>query len=132
MTQMPIELMMLAYAVVWLFVIILVTTLFSLKQRSLPQLAGPRDDLSAPTGMYARGLRNVENHKEGLILFAPFALIVGLGGLSDQWTVLGAQLFFWSRLAHGVLYFLGVPWLRTLAWLVGIVGTAMLACAVIF
>lgn len=129
---MPVELAMLAYSVVWLFVIILVTTVLSLQQRSIGQLAGPRDDLPAPTGTYARGLRNVENHKEGLILFAPFVLIAAMTQNFDSYTALGAQLFFWSRIAHGVLYFLGVPWLRTLAWLVGIVGTAMIACAVIF
>jgi len=113
-------------------VIILVTTVLSLQQRSIGQLAGARDDLPAPTGTYARGLRNVENHKEGLILFAPLVLIAAWTQNLDSYTALGAQLFFWGRIAHGVLYFVGVPWLRTLAWLVGIVGTAMIACAVIF
>jgi len=124
--------MMLALATVWLFVLIFLSAIFARSQRSVSDLVGPRDGLPAPTGMYARALRNVDNHREGLILFAPFALMVVMTGQSDQWTVLGAQLFFYSRIVHGILYLAGVPWLRTLAWVVGIVGTAMLACAVIF
>jgi uncharacterized MAPEG superfamily protein len=124
--------MMLALATVWLFVLIVAMAFFSLSQRTLPQLAGPRDNLPEPTGMFARAKRNVDNHREGLILFAPFALIVAFGGLSNEMTVLGAQIFFWSRIFHGVLYLAGVPWLRTLAWVIGIIGTAMVAWPIFF
>ena len=34
--------------------------------------------------------------------------------------MLGAQLFFYSRVAHAILYILGVPLVRPLAWAVGI------------
>ncbi len=40
-------------------------------------------------------------------------------------TVLGAQLFFYARLVHALLYLSGVPWIRPLAWGVGIVGTVL-------
>ena len=129
---MPVELLMLALSTVWLFVLIVVTTQFSLSQRSMQDLAGARDELPAPTGMYARGARTVANHREGLILFAPFALIVVTQDLSTGLTVMGAQLFFYSRVAHGLLYFAGVPWLRTIAWTVGIVGTGMVAWPIFF
>jgi uncharacterized MAPEG superfamily protein len=123
---------MLALSVVWLFVMILVMAVFSLNQRTVAQLAGPRDNLPDPTGMFARAKRNVDNHREGLILFAPFVLIAAMTQNFDPMTALGAQLFFYSRVAHGILYLAGVPWLRTLAWVVGIVGTGMVAWAVFF
>ena len=129
---MPIELMMLALSTVWLFVLIVITTQFGLSQRSIQDLAGARDDLSAPTGMFARGTRTVANHREGLILFAPFALIAATQGLTTEVTAVGAQLFFYSRVVHGLLYFAGVPWARTLAWVVGIVGTGMVAWPIFF
>ena len=44
-------------------------------------------------------------------------------------TALGAQLFFWCRLAHAVVYIAGIPYLRTLAWLVSVVGMVMIAVA---
>ncbi len=129
---MPIELLMLALATVWLFVMIVASAVFAQPQRSFAQLAGSRDDLPAPTGAFARAMRNVDNHREGLILFAPFALIVVMTGAADAMSALGAQLFFYSRVAHGILYLVGVPWLRTVAWVVGIVGTAMVAWPIFF
>ena len=45
--------------------------------------------------------------------------------------MLGAELFFWSRVAHAVLYLAGVPWIRPVAWGVGMVGTIMVLAAVL-
>jgi uncharacterized MAPEG superfamily protein len=40
---------------------------------------------------------------------------------------MGATIFFWARLAYAVIYLIGIPWLRTLAWFVGVIGMAMIA-----
>lgn len=76
-------------------------------------------------------LRVVDNHREGLTMFAPLVLIAAVAQISNQWTVLGAQLFFYSRLAHAVLYIAGVPLVRPLAWTVGLIGTFMVLLAVL-
>ncbi len=129
---MPIELTMLALATVWLFVLIVVMATLSRSQRSIPELLGPRDGLSEPEGLFARAKRTVDNHREGLLLFAPFALIVVTQGASTEWTVMGAQLFFYSRVVHALTYMVGVPYVRTLVWAVGIVGTGMVAWPIFF
>ncbi len=129
---MPIELTMLALATVWLFILIVVMALLSRSQRSIPDLLGPRDNLPEPAGLFARAKRTVDNHREGLILFAPFALIVATQSASTEWTVMGAQLFCYSRVVHGLTYMAGVPYVRTLAWAVGIVGTGMVAWPIFF
>ena len=41
-------------------------------------------------------------------------------------TQLGAQLFFWARLAYAVIYLIGIPYLRTLAWIVSAAGLALI------
>ena len=41
-------------------------------------------------------------------------------------TLLGAELFFWGRLAHWLIYIAGIPWLRTLAWLVSVLGMILI------
>ena len=41
---------------------------------------------------------------------------------------MGALVFFWARLAYAVIYLLGVPWLRTAAWFVSVIGMVMIAC----
>jgi len=123
---------MLALSVVWLFVMIVAMAVFATSQRSVAQLAGSRDDLPEPTGMFARAKRAVDNQREGIILFAPFVLIAAMTQNFDAMTAIGAQIFFYSRVAHGLLYLAGVPWLRTITWVVGIVGTGMVAWPIFF
>ncbi len=126
---MSVELTMLAYSVALLFVIILIQANAGVMAQGLMPMVNNRDNLPAPTPFQARMKRVVDNHREGLILFAPLVLIAAHQGVSTSTTVLGAQLFFYSRVAHAVLYIAGVPVLRPLAWTVGIVGIVMIFLA---
>ncbi len=122
---MTIELTMLVYSVALLFLLILVQALSGVLAQGLPQMAGSRDNLPDPQPFQARTKRIVDNHREGLALFAPLVLVAAVAHISNPWTVLGAQLFFYARVAHALLYLMGVPWIRPLAWGVGIVGTVL-------
>ena len=51
--------------------------------------------------------------------------------ISDASTVLGAELFFYSRLAHAALYLAGVPFIRPLAWAGSVAGTIMVLMAIL-
>jgi uncharacterized MAPEG superfamily protein len=42
-------------------------------------------------------------------------LIAQVTSKTTATTLLGCELFFWGRLAHWLIYFAGIPWLRTLA-----------------
>lgn len=35
-----------------------------------------------------------------------------------------AQIFFWARVVHAVVYWFGIPYIRTLAFVVGVVAVA--------
>ncbi len=128
---MTIELSMLVYSAALLLVLIVVQATSGVMAQGLPAMAGNRDDLPAPKPFQSRTRRLVDNHREGLTLFAPLILAAALAHVSNGWTVLGAQLFFYARVAHAILYLLGVPWVRPLAWAVGIVGTIMVLAAVL-
>jgi uncharacterized MAPEG superfamily protein len=57
--------------------------------------------------------------------FAPFAALViavHLAGKADAMTAFWAMCFFWLRLAHAVVYLLGVPYVRTLVFTLGYVA----------
>ena len=69
--------------------------------------------------------RVVDNHREGLTLFAPLVLIAAVTHTTSPTIVLGSQLFFYARVVHAALYVFGVPLVRPLAWAAGIAGTAM-------
>ena len=57
--------------------------------------------------------------------FAPFAALVivaHLAGKANSMTAFWAMSFFWLRLAHAVVYLLGLPYLRTLIFTLGYVA----------
>src|SRR6478735_1260107 len=70
------------------------------------------------------------NAVENLIIFAPLVLILDAQGHSTQGTVIACAVYFWSRLVHAVVYTMGVPVLRTLAFTVGFLAQAALVLAV--
>ncbi len=127
---MPIELTMLAYSVALLFVLVLIQSSSGIAAQGLMPLANSRDNLPPPGVFQARMKRVVDNHREGLILFAPLVLIAAHQGSFNSTTALGAQLFFYSRIVHAGLYIAGVPMIRPLPWAVGIVGTVMIFLAI--
>jgi uncharacterized MAPEG superfamily protein len=63
---------------------------------------------------------------ESLVLFAGLVLVAHVTNRNNALTALGAQLFFWARLAHAVVYTAGIPWLRTGVWAVSIVGLLLI------
>jgi uncharacterized MAPEG superfamily protein len=123
---MSIELTMLVYSVALLVVLIVVQASAGTLEKGLAAMAGSRDDLGEPGVFQARSKRVVDNHREGLLIFAPLVVVGALSGVSTPMTVLGAQLFFYSRLVHGALYLAGVPWVRPLVWAIGIIGCIMI------
>ena len=65
------------------------------------------------------------------MIFAPLILVAASTGALGATTALGAKLFFYSRVAHAVVYLLGLPKIRPLLWAVGLVGIFMVLAAVL-
>jgi len=95
-------------------------------QVGLPTLAGNREGLPEMTGWAGRAERAHRNMLENLVLFAILVFAAKAVGISNATTILGAQLFFWGRVAHAALYIAGIPWARTAAWGVSIVGLILI------
>ena len=70
------------------------------------------------------------NAVENLIIFAPLVLILDAQGHSTPNTVIACAVYFWARLVHAVVYTMGVPILRTLAFTVGFLAQVALVLAV--
>ena len=126
---MSIELTMLALSGALLFVLVLIQAAAGAQAQGAMVMAGPRDKLGEPSVWQARTKRCVDNHREGLIMFAPLILIAADVGLSNTMTVWGAQLFFYSRAAHAGIYLAGLPFIRPIPWTIGMIGTAMVFLA---
>ncbi len=55
-----------------------------------------------------------DNAVENLIIFAPLVLILAQLDYSTTWTVYACAVYFWARVAHIIVYSMGVPVFRTL------------------
>ena len=71
-----------------------------------------------------------DNAVENLVIFAPLVLILNSMDYSTKWTALATAVYFWARVAHLVVYTLGLPVFRTLAFTVGFLAQAVLAIAI--
>jgi uncharacterized MAPEG superfamily protein len=71
-----------------------------------------------------------DNAVENLIVFAPLVLILAQIDYSTKWTVYACAVYFWSRVVHLIVYALGLPVFRTLAFLVGFFAQVVLALAI--
>lgn len=125
------ELMLLAWSVLLAFAQMLVAVTGYLFQVGLPALAGNREGLPPATGWAGRAARAHRNMIENLVLFAALILIATLSNRTDSMTLLGAQIFFWARLAYAFVYLAGIPWLRTGVWTVSVVGMALVFFALL-
>lgn len=125
-----IQLTMLWASLVLGFVYLVAATLMSVGQRGMPWAAGPRDGDTPPlNAMGGRLDRAWKNYVETLPMFVGAVLIEAMAGHGSALGPLGAQLYFWGRVAYLPLYASGVPYLRTVAWTVAIAGIALLLIA---
>jgi len=63
--------------------------------------------------------------------FAAAVLAVVLTQRQDGMTAVAVQLYFWARLVYLPLYAAGVPYVRSLVWLVSLLGIVMLLWALL-
>ena len=123
---MSLELKLLVWSVALAFAQCLVAVVGALLQVGLPTLAGNRENMPAITGWAGRAERAHRNMLQSLVLFTALVLAAQVTNKLDATTALGAQLFFWGRLAYAAVYLIGLPWIRTLVWLVAVVGLVLI------
>jgi uncharacterized MAPEG superfamily protein len=121
------DLKYLLLSVVLTFVQMLIAAAAANQVVGLTALAGNRDDIPPFSGFAGRARRAHLNMIENMVLFTALVLIAAVASKANATTALGALIFFWARLAYAVIYLLGVPWLRTVAWFVSVIGMVMIA-----
>jgi uncharacterized MAPEG superfamily protein len=120
------ELMLLVWATLLTVVQAVVAVQGAMMQVGLPALAGNREGMPEIRGWGGRAARAHRNMVENMVLFAALVLVAVAAEKTNSTTLLGAQIFFWARLAYAVVYVAGIPWLRTGVWAVSVAGLAMI------
>ena len=59
------------------------------------------------------------NAVENLAVFAALVLAAHAIGASNSATATACMIYFWARFVHWLAYSLAVPWVRTIAFVVG-------------
>ena len=126
MNELSLELTFLLWSVAITFIQLIVSLLGATVQHGLPTLAGNRENIGPTSGWAGRAQRAHRNMLENLILFAILVIVAHIAGISNELTILGAQLFFWGRLAYSLIYVIGIAWLRTAAFLISISGLILI------
>ena len=119
---MTLELELLIWSTVLALIQMLIAVLSAIAQVGVRALVGNRENLPAFDGWAGRAQRAHRNMLESLTIFAVLVLVAQVAGKSNAGTALGAQLFFWSRLAYAPVYVIGIPWLRTGLWGISFAG----------
>ncbi len=124
---MAMELKMLTLASLLTVVLALVGAAALILQRGLRYGFGNRDQSEPLSPWGERALRAHRNMLENLPPFAALVLVAQVAGVANEATAWGAVLFFWGRVAHAVIYIAGVPYLRTVAFVVAFSGMFSIA-----
>lgn len=119
----------------WLILTAFMTALFWIpyilhriaKRGLMGAMANPSPD-AVPVDPWAdRAQRAHENAIENLAVFAPLVIAVQMTGMNSGFTAGAAMFFFFARLAHYVVFTLGIPVVRTLTFAAGFLAQAALA-----
>jgi uncharacterized MAPEG superfamily protein len=129
---MPQELEVLLHATTLTFLLLAVQGVMTPIFHGFKWGLGPRDEVREPTVLQGRANRIVANQIEAMVLFVPLILMVHVTEASSGITVTGAWIFLIGRMLFAIVYFLGIPVLRSLVWAVGVVGLIMIAAELFF
>ncbi|HEX8417383.1 MAG TPA: MAPEG family protein [Methylobacterium sp.] len=121
---MPIEVRLLAWACLLGLIHIVAASASGLQQRGgLAWAAGNREGQTPTvTGAAARLEKASKNFFETFPIFAALVLACAATGRHNTAVVLGAHLYFWSRVVYLPVFAFGVPQVRSIVWVVSIVG----------
>jgi len=87
---------------------------------------GNRDTTLKIPDWAERAQRAHANLTENLAPFAILVLVAHASGHANSTTAVGAQMFFWARVAHLIIYTAGITVLRTLVFFVGAAGEVLI------
>lgn len=127
MTDLPIELTLLGWSVVLLVIALMVQGQLATRELGVGWNAGPRDGDKRPEGALAgRAQRALDNFKETYPAFIALALALAVSGRTGGLGATGAMLWFAARIVYHPLYLFGVPYVRSLVWVVSMLGLLLM------
>ncbi|ABG31234.1 hypothetical protein CEP88_17870 [Roseobacter denitrificans] len=98
----------------------------AMTQLGMGYLLGARDEGRTVSGIAGRLERALNNSVTAMVLFAPAVLLIVITESATNQSLLAAQAFLLARLVYLPAYAFGLTGIRSLAWTVGLLSTALL------
>ncbi len=114
------DLYMLTWTTVWLTILVFVPAMGRAAVAGLPWGFSNRETVPEVPPWIDRADRASKNMLENFVPFAALVLIAQLTGSANETTANSTMVFLAARIAHGVSYILGITYLRTLAFFIGL------------
>jgi uncharacterized MAPEG superfamily protein len=123
----------------WLALIALATLLMwvpyifesFIRRGIFPTMGNPSPSDPIPPAWADRAKRAHLNGIDNLVVFAPLVLSLAASSMSNGTTLLAAKVYVFARLAHYVVYIIGIPILRTALFLAGVGATVVMGLYVL-
>ncbi|MBD8723432.1 MAPEG family protein [Oxalobacteraceae sp. CFBP 13708] len=126
------ELTLLAWTLVLALVQIMLTANLRTAETGIQYNASARDgEAPPPRPVTARLQRAQANLFETLPLFIGAVLIAHMSGSEGDLTLWGCWMYLIARIVYIPLYAAGIPYVRSLVWLVSLAGLVMVLAAVL-
>lgn len=130
---MPVEIKVAAFGAVLLLIQILIATQLQTSQYGAKWNLSARDEgVAPPSPVTGRMIRAQANFEETFPIAIVALLGVVLANKTSASTALGAWIWLGARIVYVGLYAAGIPVVRTLCWLVSVVGLAMIIWPLLF
>jgi len=94
--------------------------------RGLDFSASARDDQEPLPGIAGRVIRAFANYRETFPFFAALVLASAVLHRESGLVTTGAELYVWGRLIYWPLYVAGIPWVRSIIWLLASFGLVLM------
>ena len=94
-------------------------------------MLNPKPDMPPHTDWAERSIAAHRNAVENLAIFAPLVLVSVSMGVTNSSTITASIVYFFARLIHYIVYTVGVPVVRTLAFVIGFVAQVIIALVIL-
>jgi uncharacterized MAPEG superfamily protein len=123
---MQIELQMLVFASILGLVQLMIAAQMATAQRGVKWNLSSRESTPAPlTGAAGRVDRGFKNFMETFPIFIVAVFVVYATQKSSALSAWGAQIYFYARVVHFLVYAAGITVVRTIVWCVSALGLAL-------
>ena len=125
------DLYVLTWTVVLFILMVVVPSTGRIVNNGFPWGLGPRDTTPENPAWIGRADRAARNMAENLLPFAILVLVANVSGAANEATASGAALFLGARVVYAPAYIFAIPYVRTIAFGVGLAGELRILGAIL-